>query len=135
MQSSDSWRAVEPDDLPVHWPRYAPLVRRALMAGEGSYTEGDVLLALLAGQWRLWAHGEEPASICITEIVQFPRQKKCLVRYVAGDWEHFSAHLGQMESYAHGQGCKIIEAYMRKGLTRMLPPDWAARYVIMAKEL
>lgn len=108
------------------------------MASEGSYSERDVMIALLAGQWRLWACGSvgaQPMSICITEIVAFPRQKKCLVRYIAGEWEHFEANLAHMEAYARGQGCKIIEAYMRKGLTRMLPPDWAARSVIMCKEL
>ena len=136
--SSVNWRAVEPDGLPAAWSLYAPLVRRVLMASEGSYNERDVLLALLAGQWRLWACGapdEEPASICITEIVNFPRQRKCLVRYIAGEWEHFERNLNRMETYARGEGCNLIEAYMRKGLGRMLPPDWATRHVIMVKEL
>ncbi|MCH8243048.1 MAG: hypothetical protein IH897_10615 [Planctomycetes bacterium] len=96
------------------------------------------LLALLAGQWRLWACGvpdEEPASICITEIVNFPRQRKCLVRYIAGEWQHFGKYLKLMETYARGEGCNRIEAYMRKGLGRMLPPDWTTRHVIMVKEL
>ena len=136
--SSRNWRAVEPDGLPAAWPLYAPLVRRVLMTGEGSYNERDVLLALLAGQWRLWAYGapdEEPASICITEIVNFPRQRKCLVRYIAGEWEHFEMNLNRMETYARGEGCNLIEAYMRKGLGRRLPPDWTTRHVIMVKEL
>ena len=120
--SSAEWRPVESNDLPAAWSLYAPLVRRVLMASEGSYNERDVLLALLAGQWRLWACGaldEEPASICITEIVNFPRQRKCLVRYIAGEWEHFERNLNQMETYARGEGCNLIDAYMRKGLGRM----------------
>ncbi len=138
MPSRGDWRAIDPDSLPADWPRYAPLIRRALMAGEGSYNERDVLAQLLVGPWQLWAYGapgEAPASICITDILQFPRQRKCLVRYIAGEWEHFEENLGQMETYARGQGCKVIEAYMRKGLTRKLPPDWTVRHVIMVKEL
>ena len=136
--SSAEWRPTDPADLPKDWPLYAPLVRRVLMTGEGSYNERDVLLALLVGQWRLWAYGapdEEPASICITEICNFPRQRKCLVRYIAGEWIHFGEYLNLMETYARGEGCNCIEAYMRKGLVRMLPPDWATRHVIMVKEL
>lgn len=135
---SAKWLAVEQNDLPIDWPRYAPLVRRALMAGEGSYNERDVLLALLSGQWRLWSYNapEEVAqSICITEIQNFPRVRKCLVRYIAGEWEHYEKYLKLMETYARGEGCNRVEAYMRKGLVRMLPPDWRARYTIMVKEL
>ena len=138
MPSSAEWRPVESNDLPAAWSLYAPLVRRVLMASEGSYNERDVLLALLAGHWRLWAYGvadEEPVSICITEIVNFPRQRKCLVRYISGEWIHFGKYLNLMEAYARGEGCNHIEAYMRKGLGRMLPPDWKVRHVIMVKEL
>ncbi len=138
MPSSAEWRPTDPVDLPKDWPLYAPLVRRALEAGEGSYNERDVLFALLAGQWRLWIYGElgaAPASICITEIVNFPRKRKCLLRYIAGEWRHFQKYLNLMETYARGEGCNLIEAYMRKGLGRMLPPDWTTRHVIMVKEL
>lgn len=133
-----SWRAVDPETLPGAWSGYAPLVCQALAAGEGSYSERDVLLTLLSGQSQLWAYGDPqlpPSSICITEIVAFPKQRKCLVRYVAGEWPPFAEHLGEMEIYARSQGCQRIEAYMRHGLTRKLPPDWKTRHVLMVKEL
>ena len=133
-----TWRAVDPENLPNDWLVYAPLVRQALEAGEGSYSERDVMFALLSGQSQLWVYGDPqlpPASICITEIVTFPKQRKCLVRYIAGEWQLFADNLSKMEAYARGQGCHRIEAYMRKGLQRKLPPDWTTRHVFMVKEL
>lgn len=131
-----SWRAVEPDELPAAWPRYAPLVRQALESGEGSYAERDVLLALLAGQWGLYAVEREAmaTAICITQIVDFPRQRKFLVRYVAGDGDSMIEALPALEHVARAAGCQVIEAYGRKGWARKLP-DWSGKYVILQKEL
>ena len=133
-----AWRAVDPESLPGQWVVFAALLRRALLAGDGSFSERDVLFTLLSGQSQLWsfnAPNESPISICITEVVPFPQQRKCLVRYIAGEWEPFAKNLHMMVAYAQGQGCQKIEAYMRKGLTRKLPPDWTVRHVLMVKEL
>ncbi len=126
------WREVNPEELPVCWPLVAPLVRQALAAGEGSYNEKDVLHALLGGLWQLWSYGDEPTSICITEIIQFPRKRKCLIRYVAGVLAEFD--MGLIEGYARGRDCTTLEVYGRKGWLRRLP-DWTERYSIIQKDL
>ncbi|KKK55979.1 hypothetical protein LCGC14_3069120, partial [marine sediment metagenome] len=85
----------------------------------------------------LWAYGvadEEPASICITEIVNFPRQRKCLLRYLAGSMEAIEPHIQAIENYARREGCKVLEGYARKGWARRMP-DWTECHVIMQKEL
>jgi len=123
--------------LPIDWPLIAPQVRRALMAGEGSYNERDVLMACLSGHWQLWRFGEqggETEAICITETVQFPRQRKLVVRYAAGSERHFTEWLDLVEQYARDQGCQVIEAYSRRGWIKKLP-DWHCRHVVMVKEL
>ena len=134
-----AWRAVDPESLPREWSLYASLVRRAVEAGEGSHSERDVMLSLMlyGGRSQLWvfgAPGEELAAICITEIVDFPKQRKCLVRWIAGEWPPFADHFNELVIYAQSQGCPRIETWMRKGLTRKLPPEWTVRYVIAGRD-
>ena len=132
-----AWRAVNPESLPSEWPVFASLLRRALVAGDGSYSERDVLASLLIGQSRLWSYSapiESPISICITEIVTYPQKRKCLVRYIAGEWPPFRDHFDKLLIYAQSQGCKTIEAYMRKGFERKLPPEWTVRHVFAVRD-
>ena len=132
-----AWRAVNPESLPSEWPVFAQLLRRALVAGDGSFSERDVLCSLLVGQSRLWSFGapiENPISICITEIVTYSQQRKCLVRYIAGEWRPFADHFDKLLVYAQSEGCKRIEAYMRKGFERKLPPDWEVRHVFAVRD-
>ncbi|MHA1555084.1 MAG: hypothetical protein ACTSU0_11835 [Alphaproteobacteria bacterium] len=133
-RSSDSWRLIDLDGLPETWPKYRPLILQALMAGEGSYNERDVMVALLAGQWMLFAVGDPVTSICVTEVVDFPRQRKYLTRYAVGDGEAFYGSFDLLEKIARQRGCDVIEMYARPGWIRKLP-DWSQKYVILQKEL
>ena len=133
-----AWRAVNPDSLPIEWPLFSALLCRALLSGDESYSERDVLCSLLMGQSQLWSYSapiEDPISICITEIVTFPRQRKCLVRYIAGEWQPFVDHFDKLLVYAQSQACQRIEAYLRKGFMRKLPPDWKVRHVLMVRNI
>ena len=118
------------------WPRVADLVRQALERGEGSYAEADVAMACMAGAWKLWMveNGFNVTAICITEIVNFPRQRKCLLRYLAGSMEAIEPHIPAVEDYARREGCQVFEGYARRGFVRRMP-DWTERQVIMQKEL
>ncbi len=118
------------------WPRVADLVRRALERGEGSYAEGDVAIFCMSGMWRLWIveYDGEVVSLAITKIIDFPRQRKCLILYIAGEMNLVKIHAHEIEAYARREGCKVLEGYARKGWTRAMP-DWSEKYVIMQKEL
>jgi len=136
--SSAEWRPVDPEELPVCWHLFVPLVVRALMRGEGSYNLRDVNLMLLTGQWQLWSHGrkaEEPESICITQVADFPRQRKLIVTHVAGNEAAFLENLHLVSDYAKSRECQRIEAYARKGWLRKLPDGWYSKSVILVKEL
>ena len=118
------------------WPRVASLVRQALERGEGSYAEADVAMACMAGAWKLWMveNGFNVTAICITEIVNFPRCRKCLLRYLSGSMEAIEPHIPAVEDYARREGCQVLEGYARKGWARRMP-DWTENYVVMQKEL
>ena len=117
------------------WPRVSPLIRRAL-EGEGSYAEADVALYCIGGSSQLWLveRENEVSAVCITEIVKFPRQRKCMLRYLAGFMEAIEPHIPAVEDYARREGCQVLEGYARRGFVRRMP-DWTREYVIMRKEL
>ena len=120
------------------WPRVSPLIRQAL-EGEGSYAEGDVALNCIGGATRLWLVEQggpcgTVTAVCITEIVNFPRQRKCMLRYLAGSMEAIEPHISAIEDYARREGCKVLEGYARKGFVRRMS-DWTQKYVVMQKEL
>ncbi len=117
------------------WPRVAPLMRQAL-EGEGSYAEADVALYCITGAWKLWLVENDSGitAICITEIANFPQQRKCLLRYLAGTMEAIEPHISAVEDYARREGCKVFEGYARRGFVRRMP-DWTQKYVVMRKEL
>ncbi len=126
------------------WPRVAVLVRAALARGEGSYVEADVATACLLGGWTLWLveslrERDEQGrlkveAICVSEIVNFPRQRKCLLRYLAGSMEAIESHIDAIEDHARREGCQVLEGYARNGWKRRMP-DWRQKYVIMQKDL
>jgi hypothetical protein len=116
------------------WPRAKDLI--VLSMGEGSYSEVDVVRHLLHGSWTLWIIEKEGevVSACITEIIDFPRKRKCLLRYAAGKIEHLNEHSPKMEAYAMANGCDVLEAYTRRGMAK-LKPDWEQKYIILQKDL
>lgn len=118
------------------WPRVAPLVRQALDRGEGSYAEADVALYCISGASQLWLveNDSEVTAICITQIANLPRKRKCFLRYLAGSMEAIKPHISAIEDYARREGCKTLECYARKGWARRMP-DWTQLYVVMQKEL
>ena len=118
------------------WPRVASLVRQALKRGEGSYGEADVAMACMSGAWKLWMveNGFNVTAICITQIIEFPRQRKCLLRYLAGTMEAIEPHIPVIEDYARREGCQVLEGYARKGWARRMP-DWTQKNVVMQKDL
>lgn len=136
MNTTGELRQIPALAVIQEWPRVAHLVRKALERGEGSYAEGDVALACMSGMWQLWVveNDVEVTAVCITELINFPRQRKCLLRYLAGSMEAIKPHIPTIEHYARREGCKVLEGYARKGWAKRMP-DWREKYVIMQKEL
>ncbi len=129
-------RQIPALDVLHEWPRVAPFVRKALEHGEGSYLEADVGHYCMTGEWQLWVigRGGKIQAVGITEIVNFPRQRKCLIRYLSGDLQEILPHWAVFESWAREQGCTRFEIYGRKGWERVLP-DWTKQHVIFTRNL
>jgi hypothetical protein len=118
------------------WPAICPFVRRALDHAEGRYAAEDVLDALLKGQMQLWvATGNGIEAILVTEIVDYPRQRRCNLFLSAGHaLEACLDHLGEIEAWARARGCDAIEAGGRPGWERVLP-GFRRTHVLLEKDL
>ncbi len=139
MNTAGNLRQIPTLAVIHEWPRVAHWVRKALERGEGSYAEGDVAWLCIGGAWKLWLVEQDGpcgtvTAFCITEIVDFPRQRKCILRYLAGSMEAIEPHILAIEDYARREGCKILEGWARKGWARRMP-DWTERQVVLQKEL
>jgi hypothetical protein len=130
---------ISPDMLPVFWPLVAPLLAQALEHADGRYALEDVRDALLARDMQLWI-AVDPRSLaieaaCVTEIVAYPREKRCGVVFCAGRrTERWLRHLDEIEDWARGQGCHALELQGRPGWERLLR-DWEKTHVLLRKRL
>lgn len=108
------------------------MILRALMSGDGSYNERDVMFALLSTQWRLYADGDR--SLCICEVQNFPRQRKFVVRYAVGEKESFVDGTDFLRETAREAGADVVEGWMRSGWRKWLP-DWSTKYVVLQRNV
>ena len=141
MPNAAPARAGELRQIPalavIHeWPRVAHLVRSALEHGEHSYDEADVAFYCMRGDWQLWLAEEDGGveAIGVTELVNFPRQRKCVIRYLAGTLDAILPHLPALRAWAKEQGCALLEGYGREGWEKVMP-GWTKRYVVLQEEL
>ncbi|HLB80612.1 MAG TPA: hypothetical protein VJJ77_08910 [Dongiaceae bacterium] len=128
--------------LDRYWPPAEAAIARAVARSDGRYAVADVLAALRAGDMQLWvslAEIDDGASAveaaCITEIVSYPREKRCGIVFCAGkerkNWLH---QLAGIETWAKALGCTAMELQGRPGWERILP-DWRKTHVILRKRI
>ena len=123
------WRIVEPE------------IRRACARSDGRYESDDVLAALLARDMQLWlaidvAVPGKMDAVCVTQIANYPRQRRCALVFCAGHrperWLH---HLDTIGEWARAQGCVAMELQGRPGWERLLGDGWEKTHVLLRKRI
>lgn len=118
--------------------RYRRYIESALAFNGGTHTYEDVAEMIAAGRAMLWSG---PASVAVTEIIQFP-QKKVLHVFLAGG--EAPGALAEMEKilpiildWAKSQGCQTATFAGRKGWekTFLARTGWDFPTVMAMKEL
>src|SRR5690606_38437080 len=132
-------RGVPAGAVPALWPRVEALVQRACVRSDGRYEADDVLRALQAREMQLWIALARPglaiACVCVTEIVDYPRERRCGLVFCAGvQPERWLGCLGGIECWARQQGCAALELQGRPGWERLLG-DWTKTHVVLRKRI
>lgn len=118
---------VTPDLAVDMWPVLAPIFKRVTATTNGCYEPADILRDILNGKQALWVAWDQAALrvdiVATTELVDHPRRRVCVVRYVAGDnmktW--LSPMVEMIESYARDCGATGIEGGGRDGWEHAYP--------------
>ena len=126
-------------EVPRIWHEVKPLVDKALKHGDGEQLSEDVLQSLLEKQMILFAgiEANELASICIAEIISYPRKKVCHVTLAATksgrDFELWNETFGVIEDFGRAMGCTSVSAICRKGFVKKL--KWKHEFAVLTKDL
>jgi len=98
----------------------------------------DVLESLMKKDMQLWVlHDTEVRCFVVTEIIEYPRSKECLLFLVVGEipggWDD---PMAQMEEWAKEQGCSHIATMGRLGTAKNVRKmGWDNRQTYCVKEL
>tara|TARA_R100000234_G_scaffold93868_1_gene62085 strand:+ start:47 stop:454 length:408 start_codon:yes stop_codon:yes gene_type:complete len=130
---------VFPSELPRIWDQVKPLVDKALARADGEQLSEDVLQKLLNKDMILFAgiEANELASVCIAEIMLYPRKKVLHVTLAATksgrDFELWNQTFDVVEDFGKAMGCTSVSAWVRKGFVKKL--NWKYKYAVLTKDL
>lgn len=128
---------VEPAKIDAIWPHVAVFIHTAYWTGIGDDTPESLKIRLDEGRALLWIvwDGKGILAAAVTEIVQVPARKLCMITACAGRelhrWRHFIANL---EAYAKTQGCDVMRVHGRVGWKSVFP-DYREPWVALEKGL
>jgi len=86
---------------------------------------------------QLWVivEGREITACGVTQILNYPRKKVCLMLLVSGrDFHKWSDKLDEIGKWASDIGCTSFEAFCRPGWKRVLK-DWEEINTVMRKPI
>jgi hypothetical protein len=119
--------AVPKERLGLIWPRAAPFIAGALARPEAGdrVLPHDILELLARDQaqlWIAWVDGAVAAAM-VSEILDHPRSRECVVLVVGGRNMHnwVGDWLETIAAYARHNGCSLLSASGRQGWQRVIP--------------
>ncbi len=133
--SKDDWAFGHVVDFSI-WPLIEDDISAALDRSEGRLWSEDILAKLQGGMMQLWlgADAEGVKLTIVTEITQWPRRKALSIVICTGSdrgrWLH---HTADLEAFARGHGCDMIEAWARPGWERVT--GWKRTHVLLEHPL
>lgn len=127
---------VPPDKVSVLWPFVRQRIEDAVNEC-GDWTAQEIYDQLLKGDMLLWLaiSDAEVKAAATTQLTETKHGKICTVIACAGkrlgEWAHF---ISTIETYAKGEGCKLVRLGGRKGWARVFP-DYEMVFVTLEKAL
>ena len=105
---------------------------------EDKWSIDDVMESLKEGKMQGWIiydknHGVI-SGICITEVIEFPKEKVLNITGLGGngvsEWIHL---ISGIEEFAHSKGCKAVELYGRPGWKKLLAENGYKKYRVVLR--
>ena len=128
---------IFPEDIEVVWPHVKDHIARSSARAEGELTPDDFLEFLVTGQMHLWVAIENKAIIAamVTQVIVYPQKRVLRIVAIGGEgmerwWQFFPL----LENFAVSLGCSSLEAWGRKGWTKILK-DWKSSYIVYTYDL
>ena len=129
-------RGVHAREVPIYWPKVAPLFERGIAWCAGRWTLEDLCRSFATEQRQLWVTWPALDFALATQILEFPTMKVLSLFWAGGklpsDWPEL---LEGIERWAAEKGCKQLEAGGRKGWARRLGGFREAPWRSFVKEI
>lgn len=126
--------------VPDLWRFAEPFVLRALEHTFGELSADDIKNLCLGRDAQLWVitKGTRVVGAGTTMLMPYPQMLVCRIITLAGNefdaWKEM-AH-SQIEQWAVSQGCKDVEAYVRRGFVpKLMELGYKHRYSVVHKTL
>ena len=118
------FQPIPPTWVNAAWGDCEPLLKPSFRRKLESYDLDDAKEKCLAGRWQLWAaHDEKKIIGAIFTAIAI--EKKFNILHIfnmggkrLGEWQEIAEK--QLNIFARANGCKAIQAVMRKGLSRII---------------
>lgn len=109
---------VSPDDVDQYWFLVEHKLGNAIEYSNRKYSLTSVYDAIKQGTMCLWLVKitYDILAVCVTEIVDYPDKRVCLIMFVGGeDFKAYQHLTDEIKHYAKTMKCKGIEFYGRHG--------------------
>lgn len=141
---SDSYliKAIPVEQLSKFWSFAIPYVKRSLDKMNGELVLKDILENLENKSAQLWLLlNKSDKRVCgsvITTMVSYPQRMNCRFLCFSGpkfdEWQDLATEV--IGEWALSQGCKGLEAFVRKGYVYTLSnTGWMHKYNVVTKDL
>ena len=118
---------IRPEDVTELWHEIKPLIDKAFERAEEGVEANDMIEPIMSGKAYLWlvVDGYEIESVCLGELVHYPRKKSFYIHAWATKSGHqfdevMATFNDSVIAFAKINGCDFIEAKVRKGLAKKL---------------
>jgi hypothetical protein len=97
------------------------LLEESARYSNGELTAVDLLDGVFRKVYQLWLGyaGGRVASVMVTELLQYPRKKVCVILAIAGETKRFANTFEVIKQWAAMNGAVELEAYCRPAITRL----------------
>lgn len=119
---------------PVALAPYRGHIEAALSYADESHRYEDVAAMIAAGEAQFWPG---PASVVVTEVIDFPRRRVLNVFLAGGSLLELDAMLPLILDWGRTQGCTAATFTGRRGWARtfLTKQGWQQTLVMFAKDL